>query len=156
MNKNKWAQLLLNRTFLLASLLIIVDFVLPGKRSEDEIVHLRKERQQYYNAARNFHYSYKVITSKHEFYVTEDFASLELEAGRIEYAVSPIFKEVNWYRLPDAENRSYYSLRFLSGLVLPFMVLGVMLMALRYKKSIGTIVFVLQSLLFADLIYLIM
>jgi len=140
--------------FILAALVIIVDFVSPGRIINDEIINLQKERQQYYNAARNYHYSYKVITSEHEFLVAEDFAKLDLVNEKIEYSISRIFKQVNWYKLLSSENKSFYSLRIASGLVLPLLLIIAIFLVFRYQKKIGTIVFILQILLIADLIFL--
>ena len=134
----------------------MADFIWPGKHINDNISEVRKQRQTYYNAARNFHYSYKVITNKHEFYVTEDFAKLEPSGKTIEYSVSFLFEEVNWYKLEASPQKSYYSLRLVSGLVLPVMFLLSILLALRYKRKIGTLVFVLHLLMLANLIFLIL
>lgn len=153
-NQHK-VHLSLYASFTLVALVILVDFILPGRIIHDEIINVQKERQQYYNAARNYHYSYKVITSKHKFLVTEDFAELELINEKIEYSVSPIFKEVNWYRLLSSENKSFYSLRIASGFVLPLLAIILIFVAFRYRKKIDTLVFILQILLVADLIFLI-
>ncbi|MCA6074994.1 hypothetical protein [Fulvivirga sedimenti] len=147
-------RLSLYTTFVLAALVILFDFILPGRVVNDEIIDVKRERQQYFNAARNYHYSYKVITSEHQFSVAENFAQLVQDHEKIEYSVSRIFKEVNWYRLLSSENNSFYSLRILSGLVLPLLTIISILVAYLYKKNIGILVFVLQVLLVADLIFL--
>ncbi|WP_047420159.1 hypothetical protein [Cellulophaga sp. Hel_I_12] len=139
----------------LAALVILVDFVAPGSLVNDDIIEVQQVRQNYYNAARNYHYSYKVITNDHSFLVTKDFAALELENKKIEYAVSPLFKEVNWYRLLDSEKKSYSSLRIVSALVLPLLALIAIFLAYGYHKKIGSLVFILQLLLLADLVFLI-
>ena len=155
MNKHQHKlRVTLYATFVLAALVIIADFILPGRIINDEIIRVERERQQYYNAARNYHYSYKVITNEHQFSVTEDFAGLVQGHEKIEYSVSRIFKEVNWYRLLSSENRAVYSLRIISGLVLPLLTIISIIIAYRYKKNISTLVFVLQVLLIADMIFL--
>tara|TARA_R110002012_G_scaffold318227_1_gene536114 strand:+ start:54420 stop:54893 length:474 start_codon:yes stop_codon:yes gene_type:complete len=140
--------------FTLVALVILVDFVAPGKIVNDDIIDVQQVRQNYYNAARNYHYSYKVITREHKFLVTQDFAAIELKNKKIEYAVSPIFKEVNWYRLLVSENKSFYSLRIASGLVLPLLTMISIFLAYVYDKKIGSLVFILQILLIADLMLL--
>ncbi|MFD1314907.1 hypothetical protein [Namhaeicola litoreus] len=140
--------------FVLIALVIITDFILPGRILNDNIVNLKKERQQYYNAARNYHYTYSVVTSKDEFLVSKDFAQLELVNEKIEYSISPIFKEVNWYKLLLAQNKSYYSLRIASGLILPLLNVISVIVAFRYPEKIDNIVFILQILLIVDLIFL--
>ncbi|SDS40714.1 hypothetical protein SAMN04515667_2105 [Formosa sp. Hel1_31_208] len=153
-SKTQKLRLSLYAIFTLASLIIIVDFVLPGRIINDEIIQIQRELQQYYNAASNYHYSYKVITNQHEFLITEDFAELELLNEKIEYSVSRIFKEVNWYQLLSSENKTFFSLRIVSGLALPLLTIISIFVAFRYKKEIGTFVFILQILLIADLIFL--
>lgn len=140
--------------FILAALVIIVDFVFPGKVITDEIINVKKEQQQYYNAARNYHYSYKLITSEYQFPVTEEFAELIQDEEKIQFSVSRIFKEVNWYRLLSSDNRDTYSLRIFSGLVLPLLTIISILVDYLYKKNLDILVFVLQVLLIGDLIFL--
>jgi hypothetical protein len=141
--------------FTLVSLLILLDFLLPGRKVVDEIIAIQKERQQYYNAARNFHYSYKVSTTQHEFYITGDYAQEIAINEKIEYSVSRIFKEVNAYRLLRSEESETYSLRFLLGLLIPLLVIVIIGIAFLSKKKMSTLVFVFQVLLIADLLFLI-
>jgi hypothetical protein len=141
--------------FILAALVIIVDFAWPGKVVNDEILEIKSELQQYYNAAGNSHSAYTVVTNEGQFLVTEDFAQSVQGNEKIEYAVSSIFKEVNWYKLPSSKNRSYYSLRTISGLVLPLITITLLLFTFLTKKKLSTLVFVLEALLLADLIFLI-
>ncbi|SMG52531.1 hypothetical protein SAMN05661096_03956 [Marivirga sericea] len=140
--------------FTLASVIILLDFFLPGRKVVDEIVSVQKERQQYYNAARNFHYSYKVSTSQHDFYISGDYAQ-EIEANeKIGYAVSWIFNEVNTYRLLRFEDSETNSLRLITGMLMPILVLITMSTAYLLKKKMSTLVFVMQVLLIVDLVLL--
>ena len=155
MNKHQQKlRLSLHTIFALIALVIIADFVLPGRVINDGIINVKKDRQQYYNAARNQHYSYKVITSQHQFSVTKNFAKLAEGHEKIEYSVSRIFEEVNWYRFFPSEKRAFYSLRIISGIVLPLLVIISILVAYRYKKNIDILLFALKVLLIADLIFL--
>ena len=142
--------------FTVIALVIMADFIVPGKIITADIINIKKERQQYYNAAGNYHYSYKIITNEHQFSVEEAFAQSAKGQTKIEYSLSRIFHEVNSYSLPTAKNKSFYSLRIISGLALPIIALFSILMMLRYNKKIGVLVFVLQVLLIADLIFLIL
>ncbi len=149
------SRLSLYAIFTLAALIILVDFISPGTIINDEIINVQRELQQYNNAAGSSHYSFKVITNEHEFLVTEDFTKLKLVNKNIEYSVSRIFKEVNWYRLLLSENKSFSSLRIVSGLILPLLAIISMFITYRYKKEMGLFIFILQVVLIADLIFLI-
>ena len=140
--------------FVLTSITILTDFILPGSVIVEEIIDVRKEKQQYYNAARNYHFSYRVFTSTHHFSITEDFAEEIKNNQQIEFAVSPIFKEINSYRLLNSGNREIYSLRILSGLVIPLALILVIGLAFKYEKKMSILIFVIQVLVIADLIFL--
>ena len=140
--------------FVLASIIILTDFILPGSVVVEEIIDVKKERQQYYNAAQNYHFSYRVFTSAHNFSITEDFAKQIKNNQPIEFAVSPIFREINSYRLLNSGSREVYSLRILSGLVIPLALIIVMGLAFKYEKNMSILIFVIQVLVIADLIFL--
>lgn len=142
--------------FTLGAIIILVDFISPGRVINDEIIDLNRERQQYFNAAGNYHYSYTILTNKHEFIVAEKFIEPELINKKIEYSVSPIFQEVNWYKSLSSQKKSFSSLRVASGFVLPLLLIISIFVAYRYKKKIGLLIFILQVLLLADFIFLIL
>ena len=148
-------RLYVSGAFVLVSVVIIIDFLFPGKVYQNEILEVKGGRQQYYNAARNSHFSYKVVTPEHEFSISEEQAGLELDHQKIEYSVSRIFKEVNWYKIESSKDKLTYSLRTISGLIVPLLSIISILIAKFYKRNISTLVFVLQVLLIADLIYVI-
>lgn len=148
-------QLLLYGITVIVSLVILIDFIVPGKVFTEEVIEIEKQRQQYYNAGGNYHYSYKAITSKHHFSVSEGFAK-SVQNKKIKYSVSFIFKEINSYSLLSSENSTIYSFRIVSGLILPLIVIITIAIAYRYKKKISTLIFVLQIILLANFIKLIL
>ena len=152
-NKDK-LRLGLYSLFLLAAMIILTDFILPGSVVVEEIIDVKKEKQQYYNAALNYHFSYRVFTRTHNFSITEDFAKEIKNNQQIEFAVSHIFKEINCYRLLNSGNREIYSLRILSGLVIPLALILVIGLAFKYGKKMSILIFVIQVLVMADLIFL--
>lgn len=153
-NKDK-LRIGLYSLFIITSLIILADFMIGGRVVVDEIIGVKKERQQYYNAARNDHYTYRISTRKHSFFVTADFAKKILDKEKVEYTVSRIFSKVNRYKLLNSENSEMSSLRFLSGLFIPLLVIMVLGIAFKYKKKMSVLVFVIQVLLIVDLIFLI-
>ena len=149
---NQWLYLL---TIALAAL-IFVDFELPGKAVTGEILEIKKERQQYYNAAQHFHYTYKIVTAEHGFTVSQSFAKEVGVGEKIDYTVSILFHEVNRYTSVQGEHSGIHSFRWVSGLILPLLTVIIMLLAMKYPGRLGIVSFVFQVLLIADLIYLIL
>jgi hypothetical protein len=153
-NANK-TKLLLYGLTLLTALVILIDFTLPGKVFTEEGVNIKKEREKYFNAGGNSHNTYKLITSKHHFSVSESFAK-SVQNKKIKYSVSLIFKEINRYGLLSSKKSEIYSFRMASGLVLPLIVIFTLVIAYKYEDRISLLIFVLQITLLANFIILIL
>ena len=146
-------QLLSYVITILLALVVLIDFTLPGKVFIEDVIKVERKREKYYNAGGNSHISYKVITSKRQFSVSEDLAK-SVEKKQIEYSESLIFKEVNRHKLVSSEKSTIYSFRFVLGLILPLIVIIMILIAYIYKKEMSILIFVLQVLLIGNLIIL--
>lgn len=146
----------LSAFFVLAALMVLMDFAIPGKVAEDHIVRIQRQVQKHNNAARGFHYSHRLVTQHRAFSVSKKVAKRAEAGAPIVYSVSRVFDEVNWCRIPYTDARSYYSLRWLSGVLLPLLTLAVMFFEPRYKGAMemGIVVFVLKVLLLADVLFL--
>jgi len=139
---------------MLIALVILIDFITPGKIYTDIILDVKKERQQYYNAARNYHSSYKVFTKRFSFNIPRSLAKEVKLNKKITYTVSPIFKEVNYSSHIKSKNRNMYSLRLFTGLILPLMVILIIVLSFKYRNRIDILSFVFQISLIGDFIYL--
>ena len=137
-----------------AALIILIDFITPGTTYEQEIIQIKKTLQRYYNAGGNYHYTYKVVTSDNEFLIDEDHAALAPEGKPITYSLSPIFNQTNWYLTSTSGNKSYHSLRLASGLIMPLLYILALIVAFRFNYRLGKLLFIMQILLIADLIFL--
>lgn len=147
-------RLSLYSIFAIIALIILIDFIAPGSVITSDIVRVKKELQQYYNAGGNQHYSYQIITPEHHFSVTKDFAQEIKNSQQITYTVSPIFNEVNRYGLTSSKNKTIYSLRVISGFIIPFFALITILLAFKLKDKIDVLVFVIKALLIGNLVFL--
>lgn len=147
-------RLSLYSIFAIIALIILIDFIAPGSVITSDIVRVKKELQQYYNAGGNQHYSYQIITPEHHFSVTKDFAQEIKNSQQITYTVSPIFNEVNRYGLTSSKNKTMYSLRVISGFIIPFFALITILLAYKLKDKIDVLVFVINALLIGNLVFL--
>lgn len=133
---------------------ILTDFALPGTSYTSEINYVKKERQQYYNAAGNFHYTYKVVTDSHSFIVNETLGPVLYSGAPISYRCSPIFNQVNSYQALGSDSFSTHSMRWVSGLILPLFLVLITLLTWRLRWNISNFYFILQVILAANLIYL--
>ena len=141
--------------FAVVALLIMLDFLLPAPVHEFENFRVISTLEQHHNAGRNTYTAYSIGAGNHTFAVDESFAREVRPEDSIAFAVSRIFKAVNWYKKADAPNKSTHSLRIFSGLLIPLFTLLVMAISAKFKVKLATLVFVAQALLLADLAYLI-
>tara|TARA_Y100001954_G_C15718027_1_gene556716 strand:+ start:129 stop:593 length:465 start_codon:yes stop_codon:yes gene_type:complete len=139
--------------FTLLSLIILFDYLGTGNIVSSEIINVKRDLQRHYNASGNFHYSYRLVTLDHTFSVDKsDYRTLKL-GDSIEYSISPIFKKINWYKPFQFDRKKVYSLRWMSALLLPVMLLISMLLEylLKSRIEIDLFVFILQVVLLASL-----
>lgn len=140
---------------ILISLLIITDYVLPGTEFVDTVVAIKKERQQYYNAAGNSHFSYKLVTNKHDFLVSESFARTIKEHQEIRYTTSKLFSKVNSYSSFTSKS-TLHSLRLFSGLIFPLIAVFIMGIAYRFNKKWDILIFVTFVALIVNLVFIVL
>jgi len=137
----------------LIALVVLLDVCIPGKSYTDNVTEIIREKQKYYNAATNYHYSYKVVTPNHKFLVPEEFAA-EAQDKEITYSVSLLFHEVNGFKLTTDKSYSMYSFRVVSGIILPLLILLILGLRLTYTKKVDKLLFILQIIMLLNLIKL--
>lgn len=87
-----------NYLLLFVSFVILLDFFLPKKIKEEKIIAISTKKQNYHNAARNFHLTHKVKTANYHFYVSDDFKSTTTIGQSVALKISPIFQKTHVYK----------------------------------------------------------
>ncbi|TVZ23331.1 hypothetical protein JM84_2254 [Dokdonia sp. Hel_I_63] len=140
---------------ILITLVVLMDFALPGTRYTEDVVSVSRKKEKYYNAGGNWHNTYHVVTATRQFSVSKDVATTA-EDKQIDYALSLLFKEVNGYKLATSNKNQIYSFRVVSGLVLPLLVFLAIGISYRFKKDLSLLLFILQVLTVGNLVMLIL
>lgn len=137
------------------ALIIILDIAIPGERFTEDVLTPDVQTEEYHNAGGNSHKSYFVTTANHQFYISEEFAQ-SLNTEKVSYSVSFLFREINNYGLASSSKKFTYSLRVVSGLIIPLLLLLMYSIMHISKKPLSIVISVFQLLLLADLIFLIL
>ncbi len=145
---------IINIALLILSFIIIADYTLPGKIVSDKIESIKREKQQYYNAAGNSHNSYTIITNNYDFSISKDFALKIKNNEKIKFSISRIFKKINWYSAYNSSKKERYSLRVVSGFVIPLIFIIVFIASNRFKRKIEILFFVNKVVLIGNIIFL--
>ncbi|MGB0973432.1 MAG: hypothetical protein ACPGU9_00425 [Flavobacteriaceae bacterium] len=137
------------------ALIIICDFSLPGKEYTSQINTIKKDKQQYFNAAGNHHYSYTVKTDQHQFLISKEVAKTAQIGRDISYKISLLFNQVNTYSLTGSNTSNIYSLRLMSGLIAPLLLICSIAISYGFKKNLNLFISVQQIILIVNVILLI-
>lgn len=140
--------------FGLLAIVMILDFSISGKTYEEEVITVNKNKEKYYNAAQNSHYSYTVKTAMHSFSVSENFASQLNENQKLNIKTSLLFDKVNTAEIIATGKTETYSLRLLSGLVFPLIALIILALGYIQPNKRGVLLYVTKVLLIANLVFL--
>ena len=141
--------------FVAIALATLMDTLFSFKTITEEVIYSRATKEQYFNAARNSHTTYKVITANHSFYVDEVFHGTTQPGDRIEIKQSLLFDEINGYKKECSANYEMSNMRIVSGYASSIAMLLVAILGFQFKNKVNTLVFVTQSLTLGNFIYLI-
>lgn len=146
-------QLASRYLFLLVAAVLLLDFVIPGKAFEETVTEVVRKQQRNYKTPGNSHYTYHVRTPQNFFLVSKPFAASITIGQPIEYRLSYLFNEINGYRLQNDEPFTRHSMQWFAGLAFPLIAMGLLLFSLKRPNKYGILMFVIQALIVADLVY---
>ena len=132
----------------------MIDFIYPGKTEKTVVMELKVEKEQYNNAAQNYHFSYSVRTEVGHFTVSKEFYDKVMKGDDLYLEKSVLFNEVNMATINNIGYSETHIMRWLSGGIFPAICLMIYLAGLRFNRKVGTLVFVGQALLIGDIVYL--
>ncbi|WP_026464255.1 hypothetical protein [Adhaeribacter aquaticus] len=138
----------------LLAIAMLIDFIIKGEISVEKIQTINQRKESYHNPAGYYHISWNIQTENHDFNISESFGLQAKQGQEIQVKISPIFKEINSVKNLETGKEEVYSLRIFSGLLLPVVVLITLAIGFKLKEKASTIVFVIEVIIFANLIYL--
>ena len=148
-NQPSWVYIL----FIVISLVILVDYLLPGQDHTATIERIKTEVQNHSSASGESHNSYRLYTQEIDFSISDEFARKAKKGEEIQYELSVLFQEVNAYSLNDTNNSETYSLRQFSGLIFPLFAIAAMILGIRNKGKYGILFFIVQVLVIGNFVF---
>lgn len=151
--KNTKTNFIISFFLIALSLTTIFDFLIDSQIKQSNNFKINKVKQKYYNASQNYHFTYEIVTPTETFNVSEEFAKSISDTNEIYYGISKIYNEINWYS-SDLKNKSTYSLRYFSGLIIPLIFIIYFILSLVFKFENFAINNILRILVIGNVIYL--
>ena len=146
---------ILNYLCLFLALIILSDFLYSSNTYKDSITEKTTHFESYYNAGGNSHVSKSIKTSQLAFNCSNSFYETSNVGDSLIISTSYLFNKVNAYQNLKTQRSETYSLRILTGLIVPLLVLLIGLISFKIKDKMSILVFVSQIALVANLMYLI-
>lgn len=138
---------------LLLASLTLLDMILPGQPFKSVIVKININYEPYFNAAGNGHDSYAVVTEEHRFFIDQKDKEDLSEGHEINYRISPIFKEIQYYKSENIGSK-IPSIRLFSGVFIPIFSIVIIGLSFRFSERLSIASFVCQVATLANLVYL--
>tara|TARA_R110002012_G_scaffold318923_2_gene538165 strand:+ start:2047 stop:2505 length:459 start_codon:yes stop_codon:yes gene_type:complete len=137
------------------ALVILADFLVTKTVITESIIDKTTKHQSYNNAGGNSHVSKAIKTNTLEFSCSDNFYDNSDIGNKVEIKTSFIFNKVNAYENLNTKVSETYSLRYLTGLILPLFVLAVFILSFKFKNHIAILIVVSQLAILVDLLVLI-
>ena len=139
---------------LFIALISLGDFVFSNSSIKDIITEKKTSYESYNNAGGNSHVSKSIHSQKFEFNCSDAFFELSSVSDSLNLKVSPIFNKINRYTNLQKQYSETYSLRYVTGLIIPVLGLLILMLSFKFKEKMTIIVFVAQIALLSNFIYL--
>jgi len=145
-----------NVFFMLIALLTLVDYTLTGRQEIEPVIALNNSFESYYNARGNSHYSKKIETENFNFSISEKYYELINIGDEIAIEESPLFKEINASKSIKKNYTETYSLRRLTGLIIPLLLLIAIGINYKFKDKTTVLLVISKLIIVINLVYLLM
>ena len=139
---------------ILLAVLALLDRVISRKVIVEEIQGVQVTKEQHNNAARNYHFSYEVLTDKRSFYISQDFNNSIIEGDSIQIKLSLLFNDVNSFAKNKDGNFQSSIVRNLIGIVVPLFMILAGILGIQYKNKVSNFVFVIEVVTIANFLLL--
>ena len=154
MKTDRKTELIFMAICALISLVTILDFILIKGPITENVITVSTTVESHNNASKNFHLSFKIRTQNHHFSVSENIANSVEKGDELSLIITPLFNEVNNVEMTLSGDSEIHSLRLISGLILPLLILSILAFGYKYGSQWRNVVFVFEVLAFANFVYL--
>ena len=132
-----WRKLrLIYLLFGLLAFMMVLDFFVD-KEVDCTVTSVKRIVQSHNNASGNIHFTYLIATDEVEFYSSSKFARSISAREKVKLRISLIFGEINQATVRNLSET--YSLRWATGIGLPFVCIVILGISIWRKGSFGWI-----------------
>ncbi len=112
----------------------------------------RLENRQ--STGRNYYYSAHLTAGDYTIAVSEDFGDATKKEHTLTFEKSLLFNEVNRVTNVTTGMSEKFSFRWMTGCIIPLFAIIVLVLGIRRREKLNTLVFVTQVVLLIDFVFL--
>lgn len=139
---------------IVVAMLILADFEFSSQTLTQKVdsKNIRLENRQ--STGRNYYYATHLNAGAYRIPVSDDFSEATALGHTIVFEKSFLFNEVNNVSNIDAGISEKFSFRWMTGCIIPLFAIVVLVLGMKRREKLNTLVFVTEVVLLIDFIFL--
>jgi len=136
------------------AMVILADFEFSSETLTERVDSKYKRLENRQSTGRNYYYATHIQAGTYRIPVSEDFGDDTKEGHTLSFEKSLIFNEVNRVTNRDTGLSERFSFRWMTGCIIPLFAIIVLVLGIKRREKLNTLVFVTEVILLIDFIFL--
>jgi len=133
---------------------ILADFEFSSQTITQKVDSKSSRLENRQSTGRNYYYATHLISGEYRIPVSEDFGDSTDVGHTLTFKKSLLFKEVNRVTNMDTGESEKFSFRWMTGCVIPLFAVIVLILGIKRREKLNTLVFVTEVVLIINFIFL--
>ena len=133
---------------------ILADFEFSSETVTQEVTAKSNRLENRQSTGRNYYYATHLITGDYRIPVSEDFGDATKTGHTLTFNTSLLFNEVNKVTNVNTGDSEKFSFRWMTGCIIPLFAIIVLVLGIKRREKLNTLVFVTQVVLLIDFVFL--
>lgn len=136
------------------ALVVLADFEFSRETLTEEVNSKEWQLENRQSTGRNYYYTAHIKAGDYIIPVSKVFGEQTKAGHTITFEKSLVFNEVNKVTNQELGLSERYSFRWMTGCIIPLFSIVIMVMGIKRREKVSTLVFVAQAVLLLDFIFL--
>ena len=132
---------------------ILADFEFSSQTITHQVDSIRNRLENRQSTGRNYYYSTHITAGDYTIPVSKDFRDATEKDHTLNFEISLLFNEVNRVTNLDTGQSEKFSFRWMTGCIIPVLAIIVLVLGIKRREKLNTLVFVAQVVLLLDFVF---
>lgn len=136
------------------AMVILADFEFSSQTITQEVDSKKNRLENRQSTGRNYYYATHLTAGAYRIPVSEDFGDATKKGHTLTFEKSLLFNEVNRVTNVTTGMSEKFSFRWMTGCIIPLFAIIVLVLGIKKREKLNTLVFVTQVVLLLDFVFL--